>query len=484
MIRLALFFLLLPAWAFAQDSLSRGLAYDYLETIRDTIIYHHEVGQNEAGKEALLTAAERGNSILNEWASADSVGLQDFIIAASELQSVAYCGHLQLYPKRGKAYLKRHDYPKRTFGVLLAPDGTYRLTDTLLITATPDSLLTPGTQITSLDGKEIPGLVKDLAVFRGMNDGGYNGATEYRTALRLSALYGSRYGWRDTLSLTYVEEGQRRPVTTSFVTRIAQDSTKVGTDAAQSPSKRQLRRTRYLRNWSFGPSELDSSVYVMAVRSFSTDNYRKVGFQKLLRNAFAELKDKGIKRLIVDVRGNGGGSVLAANKLAIYLSHEPISLVSDTYGRSPTANGSNWFDNYGLWLAGMRKRDGVYRLKRVTKPQKSNKLVFDGEVAIIMNEYSFSATTLFANALMEQDVATSYGRRTGGSRAVTYGNAKQYVIGDKGDIQFTLFVPDLAFVPINPGEGTITPDVVVPRTTEALIEGRDEAIEQAIEDFE
>ena len=467
-----------------QDSIARPLARDYLEIIRDTIIYYHQFGRTEQGREALYTGHQLAEGLLEEMGSVDSVHVQELIIAAEEIHRPTQCGHLQLSPERSKRYRSRFRYPKKGFGVVKIPEGTYHLVDTLY---TNDTVLPTGTQILAMQQRTVADLVGDLSAFGGSNDAGYDGARDYRTAIGLSYRYGSRYGWPDTVRVRYVDHTSKDTLLTAFATRIEKD-----TVSAQSPPmasgrkfRRARRRSRYERNWSFGPTDEDSSVYRMTLRSFTTDSYRSEGYKKLIKEAFRELKEKNISRLIVDLRGNGGGSLVAATYLGQFLSKQPITIASDSYSSSAEANGRGLHEKIGTWIVGIRRQDvNSYHLNRKLKPRPLHKYAFTGKVALILNEFSFSATTLLARALMENGSATAYGRKTGGATDVVYGGRiKSFQIGREGDQLYTLRMPNFAIIPINPRPGTVTPDVIVPRTLNSIVEQRDDALLRAIADL-
>ena len=471
--------------AISQDSLARPLAREYLEIIRDTIVYYHQFGRTREGREALYAGHQLAEGVLAGAGSADSVHVQDLIIAADEIQRPTRCGHLQLSPARSKRYRKRFAYQKEGFGVVRVPEGTYHLVDTL---RTNDTLLPMGTQIIALQQRVVTELIGDLSAFGGANDAGYYLARNYRTAMSLSHRYGDRYGWPDTMQVRYVSAVNNDTLVTSFATRVEEDTT--GAPSTSVGNGRRLRRTRkrtqYERNWSFGPTEEDSSVYLMALRSFTTDRYRDAGYRKLIKAAFRELKEKQITRLIVDLRGNGGGSLVAATYLGRFLSKQPITIASDSYSSSAEANGRGLYENIGMWMIGVRRRRGEsgYHLNRKLRHRPLHKDAFTGTVALILNEYSFSATTLLARALMDNGSATAYGRRTGAATDVVYGGSiKSFKIGHEGDQRYTLRVPNFAIVPINPQSGTVTPDVIVPRTLNSIVERRDDALLRAIADL-
>jgi carboxyl-terminal processing protease len=107
-------------------------------------------------------------------------------------------------------------------------------------------------------------------------------------------------------------------------------------------------------------------------------------------NAVDALKTKGIKKIIVDLRGNGGGYLDAATNLADEFLKEG-SLIVYTKGRSkPKVN--TFATSYGYCQ--------------------------DEKVVVLIDEWSASASEIFAGAIQDNDRGTIIGRRSFGKGLV------------------------------------------------------------------
>lgn len=106
--------------------------------------------------------------------------------------------------------------------------------------------------------------------------------------------------------------------------------------------------------------------------------------------AFAELKKKGMKNLIIDVESNGGGYLNAATQLVNSFLKEGDLIV---YTDSPRSNPYYFY----------AQADGHF---------------LDGRIVVMVNQYSASASEILAGALQDNDRGLVVGRRTFGKGLV------------------------------------------------------------------
>ena len=123
-------------------------------------------------------------------------------------------------------------------------------------------------------------------------------------------------------------------------------------------------------------------------------------------NALNLLKGEGATRYIVDLRGNAGGFM----EMATLMVNEFLSkgeLIVYTLGRDPKENLQVWSDNHGSF--------------------------HDAQVAVIIDEYSASASEIFAGAIQDNDRGIIIGRRSFGKGLVQ----KQTYLPDSSAIRLT-----------------------------------------------
>ena len=142
---------------------------------------------------------------------------------------------------------------------------------------------------------------------------------------------------------------------------------------------------------------LDKSTGYIKVNEFESNTYNE------FVQALTQLQGQGAKRFMIDLRSNGGGYM----EIAVLMANEflPAGLpIVATHGKSKQYNQSY-------------KSDGKGKFQNV-------------ELAVLIDEYSASASEIFAGALQDNDRALIVGRRSFG----------------KGLVQKDFTLPDSSFI--------------------------------------
>ena len=182
----------------------------------------------------------------------------------------------------------------------------------------------------------------------------------------------------------------------------------------------------YTRN--FNLIGADSAVVYMKIRGFTggkSDTFYEQCFQ-----AMDSLKTKN---LIIDLRDNGGGSLSEIDDLYSYLTDKEYVFIneSEVTSRIPILNYlmSNTIPTSLKIFAGLfspiiithnllktRKRDGklYYRFKGI-KHQEPSEYNFKGNLYVLINGNSFSASSILSTHLKANKRAIFVGQETGGA---------------------------------------------------------------------
>ena len=142
---------------------------------------------------------------------------------------------------------------------------------------------------------------------------------------------------------------------------------------------------------------LDKNTGYIKVNQFEGSTYKE------FVQALTQLQDQGAKRFLIDVRGNGGGYM----EIAVLMANEFLQAgdpIVTTRGRRSQYNKPYDSDGKGQFQ--------------------------DVELAVLIDEYSASASEIFAGALQDNDRALIVGRRS-------YG---------KGLVQKDFILPDSSFL--------------------------------------
>jgi len=124
------------------------------------------------------------------------------------------------------------------------------------------------------------------------------------------------------------------------------------------------------------------------------------------RQALARLKEKGLKKLVLDIRENGGGYLNAATALANEFLPKDHLIV---YTKGLHEERRDYFST----------DSGMFK---------------DGELAVMIDEYSASASEILAGALQDLDRAVIVGRRSFGKGLVQ----QQFPFADGSAVNLTI----------------------------------------------
>ena len=253
-------------------------------------------------------------------------------------------------------------------------------------------------------------------------------------------------------------------------------------------SLRRITRDTTSPPWTFRIE--DDGLATLAMPSWVTFNDRW-DWRGFVNRAFSELAARRATALVVDLRGNEGGTSVGDVILAHLTDHEivptqlrrytryraiPADLKPylDTWDRSfddwgssvtsaPTPPGGGAGGFFRLTLSG---DDSAGSVIRPVAPR------FGGKVFVLVGADNSSATFEFALAAREQRLGTLVGQPTGGNQRGINGGAFYFLRLPNSGVEVDL--PLIGFFPPNdqPDAG-LTPDVAVRVTPEDIAEGRD-----------
>ena len=169
--------------------------------------------------------------------------------------------------------------------------------------------------------------------------------------------------------------------------------------------------------------KFDSSFALLTVNSFS-----KAHLKNFFRRSFRELKKNKTKNLVIDLRINGGGDIIKSAFLTKYLRNSSFKVADTAVAISNNLRpytryiSKGFLNNIGLFFVTHKEKDGKYHFgyweRHTFKPKRKNH--FNGNVYVLTNGLTFSASTVFCNAIKGQDNIKLVGEETGGG---WYGNS-------------------------------------------------------------
>lgn len=451
-------------YALFQDILEESHPGLYWYTSKDSMDYYFDYGRRQ------LT---------------DSLTEPQFRKVLSYVIAKINCGHTVV--KYSKKYTKYLDSIRtRSFPLSLKIwDDTAAVAVNL---NRRDSIVKRGMVITKINNRNI-GDIRDT-LYQYISTDGYN-LTHKNQVLSNRSGFGTAYtnlfGLSDKYQVEYSDSSGQKKTTVIPVYNPFTDT--AGRGAARPRPRNPLPRSeqKKLLLQSLRSLRIDTAAGTafMDVNTFQKGSKLRGFFKK----SFRSLKQTGVKHLVIDVRGNGGGNVLYSTLLSRFIAQNRFKIADSlfTFTRS-TKHGrymqNHFFNRLFMFFVTRKKSDGNYHFgyfeRHYFKPKKNNH--FNGQVYILIGGNSFSATTLFTAAVIKQENVTVIGEETGGG---AYGNSA-WLIPDvtlpETKLRFRLPLFRLVIDKTVPKTGRgVQPEVESKPTTAAIRQGADYKMDKAVE---
>jgi len=226
------------------------------------------------------------------------------------------------------------------------------------------------------------------------------------------------------------------------------------------------------------------SVAVLAVRSFS--KREKYDPAKFIKASFNQLRARNICRLVIDLRGNTGGSDAPAGLLFRQIARDTF-----TYYRERVLNKNrygflkgtgDWLLNYAIPFYSKRKLpDGRYRLSlAMDKPMAPAEGSFTGSVTLLLDGDSFSTSSEFGSVFRFYERGAIVGEESPTPAIGGSGATVGFLLPNTGlDIGMPLVSITMPLLPSTPPSRGVAPDKRVTRNVRQVITGEDPALELA-----
>lgn len=258
--------------------------------------------------------------------------------------------------------------------------------------------------------------------------------------------------------------------------------------AQRKAEERKVRFVRFL--------DEDSATAYLKIRKFAGTS------KSFYKREFQKIKDAGSKTLVIDLRDNPGGSLHEINDLHGYLTTKEYTLIKPAQMNFSKANlHRDYFRGKPVgvkmalapfypiyfvasYFSAHDKNGKHYLSDKAAKPKKPHEDNFEGKVYLLINGGSFSASSVFAAKLKDDERATLIGEETGGHndgtvagfyRTVKLPNSKL-----KLPVSMLVIQPNIEFDGSKKG---VTPHIEILERAEDLAVGRDRVMDWVMADI-
>lgn len=380
-----------------RNSLEESHPSLYWYTPKDSMDYYFEAGKNKLS---------------------DSLTEGQFRNILSYVVSKIRCGHTSV--RGSKAAIAYFDNRSSSFPLFVKA-----WPDTVIVTANlnrKDTSVVRGVILKSIDGRPINLIVDSLFSF--LSADGYNTTHKYQTLSNGSSfrnLYTSVFGAKQKAPVEFIDTAGRLRTAILSLYNPGADTPRSNLPRPKPLSKKQIKKLILQSQRSLRIDTAMKTAF-MEVNTFTKEN----GLRSFYRKSFRQIKESGSKNLVIDIRGNGGGSVILSNLLTKYIADKPFKISDSLYALHRTSEyGKYRSERFFNWLflqfLTRKRKDGRYHFSlyenKSFKPK--TKYHFDGTTYILTGGNTFSAASLFAKVLKPQEDVIIVGEETGGG---AYGN--------------------------------------------------------------
>jgi len=331
------------------------------------------------------------------------------------LTSVIHCGHTSFSMSKGwNKFIKHKRIP--SFPLFLKIWN-----DTMVVIYNlnrNDSVIKKGTVVTSINGISSADIINIM--FDYMVEDGYSENVNYiRLSTSFPYFHRNIFGLYKTYNIGYIDSsGKQKNISIPYFNPPADSLKKI---EKQQKIEKKLIKTGKREN--IRSLQIDTTFALMTINSFS-----KGHLKNFFKRSFRKIRKKKIKDLVIDIRANGGGDINNYVLLTKFLRNSPFKVADSAWAKSKNFGPytryitSGIFNNIGLSVLTHKDKDGNYHFgyweRHTFMPKRRNH--FDGNAYVLINGLTFSAATLFCNAVKGQQNITLVGEETGGG---WYGNS-------------------------------------------------------------
>jgi len=359
--------------------------------------------------------------------------------------------------------------------------------DTMAVTSSlnrKDSIFKRGTLVTSINGVRYKELVETMFGYL-PEDGNADNVNYLRLSGNFPYYHRNIFGLSKQYTVQYLDSTGKEQTVKVPLFEFPKDSLKQK-DILAPPKKSRYERRQDRRNAARSLAiDTINNTAVITLNTFATGNLRS-----FFRRTFRYIRETGIPNVVLDLRSNGGGKINLSTLLTKYVTRRPFRVADTSYAKAQSLGPytryikGKFINNIGLFFLTKKRKDGLYHFglweRKMYKPKERNH--FGGDLYVLTNGSTFSASTLFCNDIKGQPGVTLVGEQAGGG---WHGN-NGIMIPDitLPNTHLRVRLPLFRLVQYNhvPKNGLgVMPDVYIAPNYDALVKGFDKKMQVVME---
>jgi len=472
---------------------------DDVDKVKKQLVKHHPKIYQYILKEEFDRKFDSLNKTI-----AKPINSQDFFEKLAPVIGSIRQGHISIVPPFKR--FSKEDHKKRIkqefdFNKLDFEEFNDRVY-VLSVVGEKDSLLV-GAEVIKVDGEPVADLVNTFKSY--FTSDGYNETLKKRFVKnRFRSYCYLNKGVIDSLNITFKKRDSTFLRTFKRVAKAKVNKDTIQTAKKITKVERKKNKLKQKEKWEFNDKYgyiksrkeftrnfnyigKDSTVAYIKIRGFTSGSYKE-----FYKESFAKIDSLKTESLIIDLRDNSGGRLTEIDNLYSYLSKENYVLVEPcevnsrmpylkmfmsntrSIGRKVLVGAFSPFI-YAQNLLKVKKVNGklFFRLKQ-SKIKEPSTLGFKGNLYVLINGNSFSASSVISTKLKATNRAVFVGEETGGSyNGTVAGIFKNYQLpNSKVKVRIGLMQLETPHKIIPNGYG-VTPDIEIIPTLEDRLSGND-----------
>jgi hypothetical protein len=409
----------------------------------------------------------------------------EFFKLVTRLVARTHDGHARAYANRGlRAYIAAQGV--LPFHVTVSDDRIFILRNV------SDAPFADGSEIVSINGVASNAILSALAQYVPV-DGGSASGVRYR-------LGSNYYSFYRVFPLVFGFVPSYSVVLRDYATRQQKQVTVARISDGEFLQREQARYGNLLQTWSLeeelalAPMRLetrpDSAYAILHVHRFFKDSIDESPdvYRGLLADAFRRIDEARIKRLIIDLRANGGGDGANAAYLVSYLADHaftPTTRITfrgnDAYFTHLTSDSLGLDDYFGLRPdKGDQLVTRADRIRELQAFQPATAYPYRGKLVVLIDGGTVSAAGMAAGLLREHTSGLFVGEETGGFAGASNGIRQLSIVGAHTQTGINLPMAHSEFGVDEHLRGRgVVPDYTVSNSIHDLLVRRDAVVEFA-----